>query len=382
MCTCSIFLSVFRIQAEPSASYTKAVAISPPYRSLSLFFLFSVSLSRMIPSTSNTFLINDLAAGREYDLCVLAVYDDGITLLTATRVVGCVQFNTAADPGQCRFIHSQFLGGTMIIIIGGIIVASVLVFIIILMIRYKAHGGPDGAKAKAGGRGCGGGSSHVHSQTNGNNQQQGGRMGRSASKQHHAAPTEESRCLDGHQPASKDCKALVLKLKSDCQLEPALACDSAVLEVELPPLSAMEKTAKAAVAALARRASLDAQQSLSYGGGTFSEDTGTDSSVTGSTMSLCLIGPSGGGGGGGGGGSKDSRKGALTNMGLLPSELARTRHRFSFDGDYALFQSHSYPRRARTRRHKSSNQLNMDSSPLANRKVTFSSTEWMLESTV
>lgn len=38
---------------------------------------------------------------------------------------------------RCHFMQSQFLGGTMIIIIGGIIVASVLVFIIILMIRYK-----------------------------------------------------------------------------------------------------------------------------------------------------------------------------------------------------------------------------------------------------
>ena len=95
------------------------------------------SACRMIPSTSKTFLINDLAAGREYDLCVLAVYDDGITSLTATRVVGCVQFHTASEVTQCRFMHSQFLGGTMIIIIGGIIVASVLVFIIILMIRYK-----------------------------------------------------------------------------------------------------------------------------------------------------------------------------------------------------------------------------------------------------
>ncbi|XP_076137637.1 leucine-rich repeat and fibronectin type III domain-containing protein 1 isoform X1 [Alosa pseudoharengus] len=343
---------------------------------------------RMIPSTSKTFLINDLAAGREYDLCVLAVYDDGITLLTATRVVGCVQFHTAAEASQCRFIHSQFLGGTMIIIIGGIIVASVLVFIIILMIRYKAHGGPDGAKAKACDSG-GSSSSNVHSQTNGSNQQQGGRMGRSASKQQHAVPTEESRCLDGQHrqsssaSAAKDCKALVLRLKSECQLEPTPGgSESAVLEVELPPLSAMEKTAKAAVAALARRASLDAQASYGASAG-FSEDTGTDSSLTGSTMSLCLIGPSSGcGGGGAGGGSKDSRKGALANIGLLPGELARTRHRFSFDGDYALFQSHSYPRRARTRRHKSSNQLNVDSSPLANRKVTFSSTEWMLESTV
>ncbi len=113
---------------------------------MSLFWIvllscFVTSVSRMIPSASKTFRINDLAAGREYELCVLAVYDDGITSLTATRVVGCVQFHTGAEAGQCRFIPSQFLGGTMIIIIGGIIVASVLVFIIILMIRYKAYGG-------------------------------------------------------------------------------------------------------------------------------------------------------------------------------------------------------------------------------------------------
>uniref|UniRef100_A0A3Q4GYR3 Leucine rich repeat and fibronectin type III domain containing 5a n=1 Tax=Neolamprologus brichardi TaxID=32507 RepID=A0A3Q4GYR3_NEOBR len=73
----------------------------------------------------------------QYDLCVLAIYDDVITSLTATRVVGCVQFTTESEYMRCHFMQSQFLGGTMIIIIGGIIVASVLVFIIILMIRYK-----------------------------------------------------------------------------------------------------------------------------------------------------------------------------------------------------------------------------------------------------
>ncbi|KAK1345509.1 hypothetical protein QTO34_007967 [Cnephaeus nilssonii] len=92
---------------------------------------------RMIPPTSKTFLVNNLAAGTMYDLCVLAIYDDGITSLTATRVVGCIQFTTEQDYVRCHFMQSQFLGGTMIIIIGGIIVASVLVFIIILMIRYK-----------------------------------------------------------------------------------------------------------------------------------------------------------------------------------------------------------------------------------------------------
>ncbi|XP_073718896.1 leucine-rich repeat and fibronectin type III domain-containing protein 1-like [Misgurnus anguillicaudatus] len=299
---------------------------------------------RMIPSSSKTFKINDLAAGREYELCVLAVYDDGITSLTATRVVGCVQFHTAAEAGQCRFIHSQFLGGTMIIIIGGIIVASVLVFIIILMIRYKAYSGSDGAKAKA----RAGSAAHVQSQTNGSQ----GRAGRSSSKQR-SQPGEERACRD-ESPANTDCKALVLLKMEETKEE---------LKVELPPICSEKATPS-------RRASL---------GGPPSDDTQTDSSLTGSTMSLCLIGPNAG--------PAEAprlkdKKGALANMGLLPSELARTRHRFSFDGDYALFQSNSYPRRARTRRHKSTTHLNADVSPPCSRRVTFSSTEWMLESTV
>ncbi|MEE6490621.1 hypothetical protein FKM82_015916 [Ascaphus truei] len=114
---------------------------------------------RMIPPNNRSFQVNDLAPGREYDLCILAVYDDGMTLLTATRVVGCVQFSTREESGQCQPLHTQFLGGTMIIIIGGIIVASVLVFIIILMIRYKVYSGQEeGGKARV---------TNVYSQTNG-----------------------------------------------------------------------------------------------------------------------------------------------------------------------------------------------------------------------
>lgn len=301
---------------------------------------------RMIPSTSKNFLINDLAAGREYDLCVLAVYDDGITSLTATRVVGCVQFHTASEVSQCRFMHSQFLGGTMIIIIGGIIVASVLVFIIILMIRYKAYSSPEDSKTKV--------SSSMHCQTNGSQQ----RLQRSVSKQQ----SDEGQCEAAQAP--KECMALVLGVSDEKREDPAST--TAILEVELPALT---------VDRMKRRTSLDAQRS-----GPPSEDTQTDSSLTGSTMSLCLIGPNAG--------TKEAprlkdKKSALANMGLLPNELSRTRHRFSFDGgDYSIFQSHSYPRRARTRWHKSTNQLNTESSPLANRRVTFSSTEWMLESTV
>lgn len=54
----------------------------------------------------------------------------------------------------------QFLGGTMIIIIGGIIVASVLVFIFILLMKYKLHS--NHYKQKAAAR-----HANVCSQTNG-----------------------------------------------------------------------------------------------------------------------------------------------------------------------------------------------------------------------
>uniref|UniRef100_A0AAQ4Q2F7 Leucine rich repeat and fibronectin type III domain containing 5a n=1 Tax=Gasterosteus aculeatus aculeatus TaxID=481459 RepID=A0AAQ4Q2F7_GASAC len=133
---------------------------------------------RMIPPSSKNFLVNNLAAGTQYDLCVLAIYDDVITSLTATRVVGCVQFTTESEYMRCHFMQSQFLGGTMIIIIGGIIVASVLVFIIILMIRYKVCNPGDG------GKGVSLSMTNVHSQTNGQ-QSQGCTVTPSSSK--HAA---------------------------------------------------------------------------------------------------------------------------------------------------------------------------------------------------
>ncbi|KAJ3591186.1 hypothetical protein NHX12_009133 [Muraenolepis orangiensis] len=121
----------------------------------------------MIPSTSNDFLVRDLAAGRSYDLCVLSVFEDAVTSLTATRPLGCLSFTTDTEFSQCRALHGHFLGGTMIIIIGGIIVASVLVFIIILMIRYKvySHQGPAPAAAHGGATGANNGKASMSSAT-------------------------------------------------------------------------------------------------------------------------------------------------------------------------------------------------------------------------
>uniref|UniRef100_A0A096LQA6 Si:cabz01090165.1 n=1 Tax=Poecilia formosa TaxID=48698 RepID=A0A096LQA6_POEFO len=119
-----------------------------------------ILIYRMIPANHKYFLLSDLAAARDYELCVLAVYDDGVTTLTGTKMVGCVSFTTDSEYGRCHSIRDQFLGGTMIIIIGGIIVASVLVFIFILLMKYKLHS--NHYKQKAAAR-----HANVCSQTNG-----------------------------------------------------------------------------------------------------------------------------------------------------------------------------------------------------------------------
>ncbi|XP_017546202.2 leucine-rich repeat and fibronectin type-III domain-containing protein 2 [Pygocentrus nattereri] len=118
-----------------------------------------VLIYRMIPVTSKAFMVNNLMPGMQYDLCVLAIWDDTATTLTATNIVGCVQFATRDDYPRCQSLHSQFLGGTMILVIGGVIVATLLVFIVILMVRYKVSGGSQVAKLVT--------VSNTYSQTNG-----------------------------------------------------------------------------------------------------------------------------------------------------------------------------------------------------------------------
>lgn len=127
--------------------------------SVCLMLFLSVCVFRMIPMTSRAFVVTNLVPGMQYDLCVLAIWDDTATTLTATNIVGCVQFITREDYAQCQSLHSGFLGGTMILVIGGIIVATLLVFIIILMVRYKVTSGIQTNKLPT--------VSNTYSQTNG-----------------------------------------------------------------------------------------------------------------------------------------------------------------------------------------------------------------------
>ncbi|XP_056621266.1 leucine-rich repeat and fibronectin type-III domain-containing protein 2 [Triplophysa dalaica] len=102
-----------------------------------------VLIYRMIPASSKAFHVTNLVSGTRYDLCVLAVWDDTATTLTATNVVGCAEFYTRDEYPQCQALHGQLLGGTMILVVGGVIVATLLVFIVILMVRFKAGAGDE-----------------------------------------------------------------------------------------------------------------------------------------------------------------------------------------------------------------------------------------------
>ncbi|XP_032870270.1 leucine-rich repeat and fibronectin type III domain-containing protein 1-like isoform X1 [Amblyraja radiata] len=288
---------------------------------------------RMIPSTSKTFLVNDLTPGRDYDLCILAVYDDGITLMTGTRVVGCVQFTTDQEYTQCQSVHAQFLGGTMIIIIGGIIVASVLVFIIILMIRYKVHNSSADSKTMV---------SNVCSQTNSSHS---AAMARSTSK---LAPTAQGECT--HEVFAECSKGSVAVLVNMSGEKGGLPHSTMVTAID-------QGRTKTSV-------DLRAEAQLSC------EEVPSAGSTTDTSLSVCLV--------------SQRRRQKPPTVSVLPCDLSRARHRHSFDGDYSLFQSHSYPRRARTKTSLtgSGHNLNSDDLGVESKRATYGSTEWMLESTV
>lgn len=134
----------------------------------------------MIPASSKAFLLTNLVSGVRYDLCVLAAWDDTATTLTATNVVGCTHFFTDEDYPVCQSLPSRLLGGTMILVVGGIIVATLLIFIVILMVRYKSAD-PESVVGKLASV------AHTHSQTN------GGRLGQNGLFVLHSQPQPETK---------------------------------------------------------------------------------------------------------------------------------------------------------------------------------------------
>ncbi|XP_072843079.2 leucine-rich repeat and fibronectin type-III domain-containing protein 5 isoform X2 [Pogona vitticeps] len=327
---------------------------------------------RMIPPTSKTFLVNNLAAGTMYDLCVLAIYDDGITSLTATRVVGCIQFTTEQDYVRCHFMQSQFLGGTMIIIIGGIIVASVLVFIIILMIRYKVcnNGGGHQKAAKV---------SNVYSQTNGA-QGCSGAVAQSGSKQ--AMGREESlQCCkvggEGAAPSSSEAGSS----RQDSSF-PSAATSAAwtsapsasqKLKRKPTPKSSSEPTPAGEGAA----ASLESHQNTNR-----NNSTALQSPSAGGVPDCGATGP-----------PLYKRAQAKPSKFLtLPADPSRAKRRYSLNGEFMEYHcyinSSSSPAGFWSKRSLSMNGMLMrrDGGGAAGEagsgRATFSSSEWILESTV
>ncbi|XP_031441370.1 leucine-rich repeat and fibronectin type-III domain-containing protein 4, partial [Clupea harengus] len=107
---------------------------------------------RILPSTSNSFVLKNLVSGADYSLCVLAIFDDTVTSLAATKVLGCAQFSTKDNYPECNSLRAHFLGGTLTILVGGIVVVTLLVFTVALMVRHRVCSNhDDGCHGIAGG---------------------------------------------------------------------------------------------------------------------------------------------------------------------------------------------------------------------------------------
>ncbi|XP_051947302.1 leucine-rich repeat and fibronectin type-III domain-containing protein 4-like [Xyrauchen texanus] len=92
---------------------------------------------RILPPTSDSFLLKNLVSGIDYNLCVLAIVDDTVTSMAATKVIGCTQFSTKDNYPDCRSLQTHFLGGTLTILVGGVVVVTLLVFTVALMVRHR-----------------------------------------------------------------------------------------------------------------------------------------------------------------------------------------------------------------------------------------------------
>lgn len=113
-------------------------------------------------------MLKNLVSGADYSLCVLAIFDDSISTLATTKVLGCSQFSTKEDYPECRSLQAHFLGGTLTVMVGGVVVVTLLVFTVAMMMRHKVCGGCQDHVGLSGeflpAKGV-----DVYAQTNGNN---------------------------------------------------------------------------------------------------------------------------------------------------------------------------------------------------------------------
>lgn len=316
--------------------------------------------------TSKYFVVNNLMPGMQYDLCVLAIWEDTATTLTATNIVGCAQFETRDEYPRCQSLHSQFLGGTMILVIGGVIVATLLVFIVILMVRYKVTSGLQVAKLVT--------VSNTYSQTN----------GRTPQRLNNGAPTLQAPktvVVMRDEVVEFKCGSLQSSISSSSSSSSADSLGSE--KVESYNRHGDSSTLPNSWKQMSNKASphldnlLGAFASLDLRAPT--RDPGVPSSS--GSMAIAMRPPTdkepllGHG---------ESRLGKLV---MLPSEN-KPKRSHSFDmGDFGASQCLSYPRRISniwTKRSLSVNGmlLQCDESEGDGNKGTFDSSEWVMESTV
>lgn len=113
-------------------------------------------------------MLKNLVSGADYSLCVLAIFDDSISTMATTKVLGCTQFSTKEDYPECRSLQAHFLGGTLTVMVGGVVVVTLLVFTVAMMMRHRVCGGCQDHVGLSGeflpAKGV-----DVYAQTNGNN---------------------------------------------------------------------------------------------------------------------------------------------------------------------------------------------------------------------
>ncbi|NXN96200.1 LRFN1 protein, partial [Rhinopomastus cyanomelas] len=94
---------------------------------------------RLLPPSSRSLHLRDLASGRRYLLCVAALHSPG-----APGPPSASSSSSSSHPSDPSVPHAEdtprphFVGGTVIVVMGAAIAASVLLFILILGARYKA----------------------------------------------------------------------------------------------------------------------------------------------------------------------------------------------------------------------------------------------------